>query len=62
MGTYKDTVPVNTTTKERIKRLQTKVAIIKGMPSSISQIDLMEIMTAEFEGTADGTIEKLPKQ
>lgn len=62
MGTYKDTVPVNATTKERIKRLQSKVAIIKGLPSSVSQIDLMDIMTVEFEGISDKAIDKLPKQ
>lgn len=59
MGTYKDSVPIRTDAKERIKRLQVKVALVKGMPSSVSQIDLMDIMTEEFEGTLDTSMERL---
>jgi hypothetical protein len=43
-----DTVPVNKATKDRIKQLQVDVAVIKGIPK-ISQQDLMEIMTKEYQ-------------
>ena len=43
----KDTVPVNSEIKERIKQLQIEVAALKGVPK-LSQLDLMDIMTKEY--------------
>lgn len=44
----KDTVPINTEIKQRIKQLQLDVALLKGVPK-LSQLDLMDIMTKEYQ-------------
>lgn len=45
---YTDTFPANPELKERVKRLQIKVAQIKNVPK-LSQLDLLDIITKEYE-------------